>query len=449
MTCTNRMKMLRSIAFVIAYLLVSSLGQEITTEAKIIDEGLDIATTKPIEIETHNGMKNIEVTIEPFLTEKHIDDFSVVVVRNDQNTKCKCPRKRKICENGEKPIFKRNRATCSDGSKPKCPDDLCPSDGISSDADIVENKKKCKCPRRRKICENGDRPNFQKNQPRCTDGSKPRCPAKRCSNLDQFLVEISPVMQETTTETSIFHTVSEFSTEKQVDPPVTKNPNDEMFPLLELVTETPEPLFEATPPEFSTEKHVDPFPELVITVNEDPVEELFEVGPPEFSTEKHVDPFPEVSNIHEESLIPELEIVPTEEDRVFPALFNERDIDVSETPQCLQDGVVSCTGVRLNTDLLPSLKEGSVVMMLPGKDFTMEVQRFALSKTRSTSYHLLLSTGGSATMTVGENEDPEKEPSVYATFRTHGKWMYFVESCGEDCTVMLTRESNYFNQFED
>merc|ERR1719206_1704093 len=417
MTCTNRMKMLRSIAFVIAYLLVSGLGREITTEAEIIDEGLDIATAKPIEIETHNGMKDIEVTIEPFLTEKHIDDFSVVVVRNDQNTKCKCPRKRKICENGEKPSFKRNRATCSDGSKPRCPDDLCPSGGISSDTNIVENKKKCKCPRRRKICENGDKPNFQKNQPRCTDGSKPRCPAKRCSNLDQFLVEISPVMPETTTENSIFHTVSDFSTEKHVDPPVTRNPNDEMFPLLELVTETPEPLFEATPPEFSTEKHVDPFPE--------------------------------VSNIHEESLIPELEIVPTEEDRVFPALFNERDMDVSETPQCLQDGFVSCTAVRLDTDLLPSLKEGSVVMMLPGKDFTMEVQRFALSKTRSTSYHFLLSTGGSATMTVGENEDPEEEPSVYATIRTHGKWMYFVESCGEDCTVILTRESNYFNQFED
>merc|ERR1712013_675797 len=218
MTCTHRMKMFRSIAFVIAYLLGSGLGQEITTEAEINDEGLDIAT-KPLEIGTHNGMKDIEVTIEPFLTEKHIDDISVVVVRNDQNTKCKCP-----------------------------------SGGISSDTNIVENKKKCKCPRRRKICENGDKPNFQKNQPRCTDGSKPRCPAKRCSNLDQFLVEISPVMQETTTDTSIFHTVGDFSTEKHVDPPVTRNPNDEMFPLLELVTETPEPLFEATPPEFSTEK---------------------------------------------------------------------------------------------------------------------------------------------------------------------------------------------------
>merc|ERR1719186_2106331 len=111
--------------------------------------------------------------------------------------------------------------------------------------------------------------------------------------------------------------------------------------------------------------------------------------------------------MNEDSSIPESEIVP-EEDRVFPALFNEiDDIDVSKTTQCSQDGVVACTGVRLNTDLLPSLKEGSVVMMLPGKDFTMELRRFALSKTRSTGYHFILSTGGSATMTVGQNEDPE------------------------------------------
>merc|ERR1712179_739298 len=416
----GRMKMFRSTAFVVAFLVAFGLGEEITTErdGDINDEVHNIATNNLLEIATHNGNKDLEVTIEPFLTEKHIDDFSVVVIRNDQDTKCKCRRRRKICENGEKPTFKQNRATCSDGSRPRCPDDLCPSGEVISDKDNIENKKKCKCPRRRKICENGEKPNFQKNQPRCNDGSKPRCPAKRCSNQNQFLVEISSVTQETTTNNDIVNTISDFSTDKHVDPLATRNPNDEPFLLVELATATPEPLIEVTPPEFSTEKHVDPFPEIV--------------------------------SVNEDSFIPELEIVPTEEDRVFPALFNEKDdIDVSETTQCSQDGVVACTGVRLNTDLLPILKEGSVVMMLPGKDFTMELQRFALSKTRSTSYHFILSTGGSATMTVGENEDPEIEPSVYATIRTHGKWMYFVESCGEDCTVILTRDSNYFNNFED
>jgi len=70
-------------------------------------------------------------------------------------------------------------------------------------------------------------------------------------------------------------------------------------------------------------------------------------------------------------------------------------------------------------------------------------------KGRSVSYHFLLSTGGSATMVVGEMEDPEVEPSVYATANTHQKWMYFVESCGLDCTVIFTRDVNYFNNFED
>jgi len=406
MTCTQRMKMFRSATFMVAFLVGTRLGEEIATEIDIdiIDEVHDIATNNPLEIATHNGEKDIEVTIEPFLTEKHIDDFSVVVVRNDQDTKCKCPRRRKICENGEKPTFKRNRATCSDGSKPRCPDDSCPIDEIISNNNIVENKKKCKCPRRRKICENGEKPNFQKNQPRCNDGSKPRCPAKRCSNPNQFFVEISSVTQETTADNDIFNTVSDFSTDKHVDPLVTRNPNDELFMLIEVATATPEPLFEVSPSEFSTEKHIDPFPEFVSVnedpldeflevnppefstekhvdplpelaiINEDPLEDFLEVNPPEFSTEKHVDPFPELTIINEDSSIPELEIVPTEEDRVFPPLFNEKDdIDVSETTQCSQEGVVACSGVRLNTDLLPSLKEGSVVMMLPGKDFTMEV----------------------------------------------------------------------------
>ena len=122
---------------------------------------------------------------------------------------------------------------------------------------------------------------------------------------------------------------------------MTRNPNDELFMLIEVATATPEPLFEVSPSEFSTEKHIDPFPEFV-SVNEDPLEELVEVNPPEFSTEKHVDPFPELTIINEDSSIPELEIVPTEEDRVFPPLFNEKDdIDASETTKCSQFGIFS------------------------------------------------------------------------------------------------------------
>jgi hypothetical protein len=52
-------------------------------------------------------------------------------------------------------------------------------------------------------------------------------------------------------------------------------------------------------------------------------------------------------------------------------------------------------------------------------------------------------------MTVGTGDDPEREPSVFASLHTHAEFMYFVESCGEECTVVFTRDSNYFNNFED
>ena len=52
-------------------------------------------------------------------------------------------------------------------------------------------------------------------------------------------------------------------------------------------------------------------------------------------------------------------------------------------------------------------------------------------------------------MTLGTQGDIEREPSVFATIQTHAEFMYFVESCGEECTVILTRDSNYFNSFED
>jgi hypothetical protein len=52
-------------------------------------------------------------------------------------------------------------------------------------------------------------------------------------------------------------------------------------------------------------------------------------------------------------------------------------------------------------------------------------------------------------MTVRTGDDTEKEASVFATIHTHGELMFLVESCGEECTVIFTRDSSYFNKFED
>merc|ERR1711892_170865 len=309
-----KMKIIRGI--VLAVNLFTSIYADENEERN----GLELATHTPAQVNL--------MTFNTFPTEKHVDDFSIKVLEDTRNIKCKCPRKRKVCADGTKPTFRRNRASCKDGSTPKCPSKRCLKPVIqieegtadtelssvanpfttekhvdeSLDDDTILNNKKCKCPRKRKICENGEKPVFKKNRPRCADGSNPRCPHRRCSKPELSAVDlitqdgIVAVTQDYTTDASIID--SKFSTEKHVDPFVTENPNDEAII------------------EISTEKHVDPFPEL-----ENIIEEFTE----EFSTEKHIDPFPEVEIIH------------MEEDRVFPSLFKENiDIKASETSQCFQ-----------------------------------------------------------------------------------------------------------------
>ena len=78
---------------------------------------------------------------------------------------CKCPRKTKVCKNGETPTY---GATCSDLSKPRCPVNRC------TKGKPIENKKKC--PKRKKICADGKKPKFKNGKPFCKNGSKPRCP---------------------------------------------------------------------------------------------------------------------------------------------------------------------------------------------------------------------------------------------------------------------------------
>merc|ERR1711892_610975 len=382
-----KMKIIRGIV------LAVNLFTSIYADEKEERDGLELAT--------HTPAQDNLMTFNTFPTEKHVDDFSIKVLEETRNIKCKCPRKRKFCADGTKPIFRRNSASCKDGSTPKCPSKRCVKPIIqieegtadtelssvanpfttekhvdeSLDDDTILNNKKCKCPRKRKICENGEKPVFRKNRPRCADGSNPRCPHRRCSKPELSPVDmmtqdgIVAVTQDYTTDASIIDTVSESSTEKHVDPFVIENTNDEQFLLIKI--ESYAPFEEALLPnsEFSTQKHIDPIQEAIIKP----------------STEKHVDPFPELSNINEEFTeefltekhidpFPEVEIIPMEEDRVFPSLFRENiDIQVSETSQCFQDGIESCTGVSLDSDLLESLAEGRVVMLLPGSDFTMEV----------------------------------------------------------------------------
>merc|ERR1712215_600752 len=58
-------------------------------------------------------------------TTENADDFTVIEVVNE--SKCKCRRKAKFCDDGKKPIMRRGALICIDGSKAKCPVHLCRS----------------------------------------------------------------------------------------------------------------------------------------------------------------------------------------------------------------------------------------------------------------------------------------------------------------------------------
>ena len=107
------------------------------------------------------------------------------------------------------------------------------------------------------------------------------------------------------------------------------------------------------------------------------------------------------------------------------------------------------------------------MMLLSDSNFTMEVCDMILfvvlcvyhillqltsspkNTGSSTSYSFLLSTGGSASFTVGENGEASELASVFGSVNTLSNWIINIEPCGQDCLVMYWRDIDFFTQFED
>merc|ERR1711915_613786 len=347
-------------------------------------------------------------------TTENVSDFTVIEVIDD--SKCKCRRKAKFCEDGEKPIMRRGTLTCLDGSKAKCPVHLCRRQIVTID-DIAlpsENResikdRNCKCRRRDRVCNNGESELRRKRKRRCKDGSRPRCPTEFCFNIEtsssSSLGDIELVTAIHEESIDVEFVLEEFSTTKNIDPFATENPSQ--FPeMIEIFTELP---------------------------NQDDLLETVK----EFITEKHVDDFPK------------LEAPVTEDDRVFPSLFSKNSLkNVSMVSQCQQEGIVTCEAVELDLQLLKNIKEGNIVMLLSNSNFTMELTS-SENTGSSTSYSFHLSTGGSASFTVGENSKVSELASVFESVNTLSNWIINIEPCGQDCLVMYWRDIDFFNQFED
>jgi len=116
--------------------------------------------------------------------------------------------------------------------------------------------------------------------------------------------------------------------------------------------------------------------------------------------------------------------------------------DVSQTAQCRQAGVSNCVAVNMNYQYLDTV--GQSLSLIQGSGVTMNLRHPPTGST-SLSYNFSLGDGGEGTVTVRHNTG-----SVFASIRpSTGPVLFYIEACGQGCTVMYQRQKSYFNQFTD
>merc|ERR1711915_614653 len=159
--------------YVILQLISLSLGSDDDFEVSVTSRNLENSTII-------NGAQE---------TTENADDFTVIEVVDE--SKCKCRRKEKFCDDGEKPIMRRGALICIDGSKAKCPIHLCRRHIVTIDEAPFPSEngesikdRNCKCRRRDRVCSNGESELRRKRKRRCKDGSRPRCPTEFCFNIE-------------------------------------------------------------------------------------------------------------------------------------------------------------------------------------------------------------------------------------------------------------------------
>jgi len=119
--------------------------------------------------------------------------------------------------------------------------------------------------------------------------------------------------------------------------------------------------------------------------------------------------------------------------------------EASQASQCSQAGVTRCRGVQANLALIKTLRAGSTLDLVQGEGLAMELR--SLPKiTRSGGFSLafLLADGGEANIVIGTSG------SMFGSIKPlSGDVHQVLESCGDNCSVLMERPSDFFNQFED
>ena len=117
----------------------------------------------------------------------------------------------------------------------------------------------------------------------------------------------------------------------------------------------------------------------------------------------------------------------------------------SQAGQCNQAGVERCRGVEANLDLIKTLRPGATLDLVEGEGITMELRSLPkITQSGAFSLSFLLSDGGEGNIVIGSSG------SMFGSIKPlSGEIHQVLESCGDNCSVLFERSSNFFDQFED
>jgi len=118
--------------------------------------------------------------------------------------------------------------------------------------------------------------------------------------------------------------------------------------------------------------------------------------------------------------------------------------EASDASQCQQAGVTRCRGVVIS-DVVKTLRAGARLDLLQAGDVHMTLRRDPeVTTSGGVSLALAVTDGGEGNIVVGTSG------SMYGAVKPlEGPVHYTLESCGQGCSVLIERSSDWFNQFED
>merc|ERR1712222_226671 len=117
----------------------------------------------------------------------------------------------------------------------------------------------------------------------------------------------------------------------------------------------------------------------------------------------------------------------------------------SKASQCDQAGVKSCRGVEANLALIKTLRPGATLDLVEGEGIAMELRSLPkITQSGGFSLSFLLSDGGEGNIVIGNSG------SIFGSIKPLSGGIHQVlESCGDNCSVLMEKSSNFFDQFED